>query len=228
MHIIGFGAVGQAFQRLLARALVVQPKALAGACAPPRRAPPPPPARRRRTSTRSAACPLSPPTHCADITRIHVWAPEIKAAREEGLFSFHPCPPVARETVRDRQFLRALCAFSARAVGGGAGTGFPAAARPLHLAAPCPIHLQLVGVVDGFALKAGDIVVELATRVDTVTMWAEVKSRGAHFLNTGAERGDARGRRRCCRCRRRARHTRLPRAPFLPQALTCGRTWSWT
>ena len=30
---IGFGAVGQAFQRLLARALVVQPKALAGACA---------------------------------------------------------------------------------------------------------------------------------------------------------------------------------------------------
>ena len=93
---------------------------------------------------------------------------------------------------------------------------------------PSPIHPQLVGVVDGFALKAGDIVVELATRVDTVTMWAEVKSRGAHFLNTGAERGDARGRRRCCRCRRRARHTRLPRAPFLPQALTCGRTWSWT
>lgn len=40
----------------------------------------------------------------ADISRIHVWAPEIKAAREEGLFSFHPCPPVARETVRDRQF----------------------------------------------------------------------------------------------------------------------------
>ena len=77
----------------------------------------------------------------ADITSIHVWAPEIKAPSVEGLFNFHPCAPVSRET--------------------------------------------LVGIVDGFKLAAGDIVVELATRIDTVTMGAEVKSRGAHFLNTG-------------------------------------------
>ena len=104
MHIIGFGAVGQAFQRLLARALVVQPKALAGACA--RRRVAPPPSRPAATARVLSASPAPPPIFfpLADISRIHVWAPEIKAAREEGLFSFHPCPPVARETVRDRQF----------------------------------------------------------------------------------------------------------------------------
>lgn len=31
----------------------------------------------------------------------------------------------------------------------------------------------------------GDVVIELATRIDTKTIWMEVKKRGCHFLNSG-------------------------------------------
>lgn len=34
-------------------------------------------------------------------------------------------------------------------------------------------------------LNQGDIVIELATRIDTQTIWKEVKARGCHFLNSG-------------------------------------------
>jgi hypothetical protein len=92
---------------------------------------------------------------------------------------------------------------------------------------------ELVGVVDGFALKAGDIVVELATRVDTVTMWAEVKSRGAHFLNTGASAEMRAAAAAAAVTIAAATHVHAAAlAPFFLlqplQALTCGRTWSWT
>ena len=34
-------------------------------------------------------------------------------------------------------------------------------------------------------LNQGDIVIELATRIDTQTIWKQVKARGCHFLNSG-------------------------------------------
>ena len=34
-------------------------------------------------------------------------------------------------------------------------------------------------------LKDGDVVIELATRIETQVIWREVKQRGGHFLNSG-------------------------------------------
>jgi homospermidine synthase len=51
--------------------------------------------------------------------------------------------------------------------------------------APPVTRESLNAIVDGFNLKPGDIVCELATRIDTPTIWAAVKAKKAHFANTG-------------------------------------------
>lgn len=50
---------------------------------------------------------------------------------------------------------------------------------------PPVTRTTLATILDGFELREGDIVLELATRIDTPTIWGEVKRRGAHFANTG-------------------------------------------
>jgi len=40
-------------------------------------------------------------------------------------------------------------------------------------------------ILDGMKLAPGDVVLEAATRIDTQTIWKDVKARGAHFLNSG-------------------------------------------
>jgi homospermidine synthase len=75
------------------------------------------------------------------ITSVSFYAPEIKEKKVDGLFSFHPCPAVERET--------------------------------------------LVPVLDLIAAKPGDILLELATRIDTITIWKAAKARGLHFINSG-------------------------------------------
>jgi homospermidine synthase len=53
--------------------------------------------------------------------------------------------------------------------------------------APGPVVTRetLVPLLDSMNLAKGDIVMELACRIDTKTIWTEVKKRGCHFLNSG-------------------------------------------
>eukprot|EP00386_Alphamonas_edax_P016012 GDKI01048957.1.p1 GENE.GDKI01048957.1~~GDKI01048957.1.p1 ORF type:complete len:120 (-),score=45.61 GDKI01048957.1:20-379(-) len=44
---------------------------------------------------------------------------------------------------------------------------------------------NLEAILDAMSLKEGDILMELATRIDTGDLWKAVKRRGAHFLNSG-------------------------------------------
>ena len=52
---------------------------------------------------------------------------------------------------------------------------------------PCPAveRHTLIPVLDLIAAKPGDILLELATRIDTITIWKEAKARGLHFINSG-------------------------------------------
>jgi homospermidine synthase len=52
---------------------------------------------------------------------------------------------------------------------------------------PCPAVERdtLIPVLDLIAGKPGDILLELATRIDTITIWKEAKARGLHFINSG-------------------------------------------
>lgn len=52
---------------------------------------------------------------------------------------------------------------------------------------PCaPVERHtLAPLLDSMNLKEGDVVIELACRIDSATIWREVKTRGCHFLNTG-------------------------------------------
>lgn len=43
----------------------------------------------------------------------------------------------------------------------------------------------LSSVLDSLGSKPGDVLLELATRIDTPTIWAEAKKRGLHFANSG-------------------------------------------
>jgi hypothetical protein len=91
MHIIGFGAVGQAFHRMLQRVIAAGGLDKYG------------------------------------ISSINYYAPEIKEVRKDGIFTFNPAPAVERDTLM----------------------------KVLDLIAPSP----------------GDILCELATRIDTITIW---------------------------------------------------------
>ena len=53
--------------------------------------------------------------------------------------------------------------------------------------APGPVVTRetLVPLLDSMQLVPGDVVIELACRIDTRTIWLEVKKRGCHFLNSG-------------------------------------------
>ena len=53
--------------------------------------------------------------------------------------------------------------------------------------APGPVVTRetLLPLLDDMKLVPGDIVMELACRIDTRTIWLEVKKRGCHFLNSG-------------------------------------------
>eukprot|EP00667_Euglena_gracilis_P005281 EG_transcript_5317 len=46
------------------------------------------------------------------------------------------------------------------------------------------VRETLVEVLDGLRARPGDILIELACRIDTLTLWQECKARGLHFCNT--------------------------------------------
>lgn len=58
---------------------------------------------------------------------------------------------------------------------------------PLFSFHPCPAveRETLKAVFDLIAAKPGDVLLELATRIDTITIWKEAKARGLHFINSG-------------------------------------------
>ena len=62
-----------------------------------------------------------------------------------------------------------------------------ASADGLFSFAPGPVVTRetLVPLLDDMKLEAGDIIMELACRIDTRTIWLESKKRGCHFLNSG-------------------------------------------
>jgi len=109
VHVIGFGAVGQAFYKLLLRLLADKAAGTEG------------------------------------LRRIAFYAPELTERSEEVVggvtLSKAPCGGVERGT--------------------------------------------LTAVLDSLGAKPGDILLELATRIDTPTIWEEAKRRGLHFANSG-------------------------------------------
>lgn len=62
-----------------------------------------------------------------------------------------------------------------------------ASADGLFSFAPGPVVTRetLLPLLDDMKLAAGDIIMELACRIDTRTIWLESKKRGCHFLNSG-------------------------------------------